>query len=282
MKRTTFFSQLTAQLVFIALALLCSPQLMAQSTSGNALWELGGFALGLSQQAYPGSDQQVNRALTLPYFVYRGEVLRADRDTAGLRALKTDQFELDVGFAGSFGAGNNEIEARRGMKRLGTLVELGPRLRWHLGAAPGGGRFRAEFPLRGVFDLDDSLASKGLAFEPALIYDRQAKAGWRYSVRLGAIWADPELARTFYEVSTADATALRPAYAAGSGLVSWRASSFFFRELSPDWRVFGFVRFDSVAGAANQASPLVRQTTGSTVGLGVTYTWMRSEQRARD
>ena len=32
----------------------------------------------------------------------------------------------------------------------------------------------------------------------------------------------------------------------------------------------------------NSASPLVRQTTGTTVGLGVSYTWLRSDRRAVD
>jgi len=39
---------------------------------------------------------------------------------------------------------------------------------------------------------------------------------------------------------------------------------------------------DIVEGAANQDSPLVRQTTGGSVGLGLTYTWMRSERQASD
>lgn len=101
----------------------------AQDGARPALWEVGGVAFGVSQQAYPGSDQQVNRALPLPYFIYRGELLRADRDTAGIRALKTDTFELDVGLAGSFGANSGALDARRGMREIGTLVELGPRLK---------------------------------------------------------------------------------------------------------------------------------------------------------
>lgn len=246
------------------------------------MWELGAFSVGLSQQAYPGADQQLYRTLTLPYFVYRGEFLRADRDTTGLRAVKTDQYEVDVDFAGSFGANNDEIEARRGMQRLGTLVEFGPRLRWNLGAGQGGGRWRAEFPLRGVFDLNDRLSNRGLAFEPAMVFERQAPNGWRYSARFGAIVADTALAKTFYEVSSAEATAQRPAYSASSGLVAWRASTFFSRELSADWRLFGVLSVNTVSGAANQASPLVRQTSGATAGLGVTYTFMRSEQRAKD
>ena len=46
--------------------------------------------------------------------------------------------------------------------------------------------------------------------------------------------------------------------------------------------MFGFVRVDSVAGAANRASPLVRQTTGATAGVGLNWTWMRSERAAVD
>lgn len=49
-----------------------------------------------------------------------------------------------------------------------------------------------------------------------------------------------------------------------------------------NWRAFGFTRVDSVAGAANEASPLVRRTTGATVGLGLAWTWRRSDARAAD
>jgi len=254
---------------------------MAQNASGPALWEVGGVAFGVSQQAYPGSDQQVNRALPLPYFIYRGELLRADRDTAGIRALKTDTFELDVGLAGSFGASSGALDARRGMRELGTLVELGPRLKWRLGAAPDGGRLTAEFPLRAVFDLGDKGAHRGVSFEPRLVYARQS-GPWRYGASVGAIVADARLAQTFYQVNAAEAIAGRPAYNAESGLVSWRLGGSFSRSLSRDWSLFGFARMDSVAGAANESSPLVRRTTGGSVGLGVAYTWMRSEQRAQD
>lgn len=270
-----------AALVF-ALASVTSIGVAAQAPASAPLWELGGIAFGVSQQAYPGSDQQVNRALALPFFVYRGEVLRADRDTAGLRAVKTDRFEIDVGVAGAFGSNSNSIEARSGMRNLGTLVELGPRLKWNLGAAPGGGFWRAEFPLRAVFDLSDGAARRGLSFEPKLIFERQARNGWRYSASVSAIVADTQLARTFYEVTRADATAFRPAYMAKSGLQAWRLGAFASRELNADWRLFGFVRLDSVAGSANENSPLVRQTNGASLGLGVAYTWMRSEQRGRD
>lgn len=249
---------------------------------GLALWEIGAFAVGVSQQAYPGSDQQVQRDLALPYWVYRGERLRADRDTAGVRALRTPRYEVDIGFAGSFGANSEDIDARRGMRELGTLVEFGPRLKIRLGDATQRDGWRLELPVRGVFDLSDGLAQRGIAFEPELVYERRVTGSWRYQASLGAIAGNTRLARTFYGVAAPEATPWRPAYEAESGLIAWRLSASFSRNLGPDWRVFGFARLDSVGGAANAASPLVRQNTGSTVGLGLAYTWQRSSARAAD
>ena len=272
----------TLRVTFAACCAALSTLAVAQGPAGSAppLWELGGVALGVSQSAYPGADQQVNRALALPYFVYRGDVLRADRDTAGIRAMKTETFELDVGFAGAFGAGNETIEARQGMRKLGTLVELGPRLKWDLGAGPAGGRLSAEFPARAVLDLSDKAAHRGWSLEPKLTYSNRTASGWRYSASVSAIVADTRLAQTFYEVRSSEATAARPAYRAEGGLVSWRFGTAFSRSLARDWNLFGFARLETVAGAANESSPLVRRSSGASVGVGVAYTWMRSDRAA--
>ena len=274
----------TLRVTFAACCAALSTLAFAQGATGSArpLWELGGVALGASQQAYPGADQQVNRVLVLPYFVYRGDVLRADRDTAGIRAMKTETFELDVGFAGAFGAGSEIIDARQGMRKLGTLVELGPRLKVDLGAGPAGGRLSAEFPARAVLDLSDKAAHRGWSLEPKLTYSNRTAGGWRYSTSVSAIVADTRLAQTFYEVRSSEATAARPAYTAESGLVSWRFGTAFSRSLARDWNLFGFARLETVAGAANESSPLVRRSSGASVGVGVAYTWMRSEQAAFD
>lgn len=249
--------------------------------AGPPLWELGVLSAGISQQAYPGSDEQVRRATLLPFGIYRGRLLRADGDTAGLRAVKTDNFELDIGLAGAFGARGRGLAARQGMPRLGTLLEFGPRARWRLGDAPLGGRWRADLPLRAVLDASDGFRSRGWSLEPELTWERRQGA-WRLSVSGSAILADRKLADTFYGVAPAEAIAGRPAYEAKAGLVALRLATGFLRDLSPDWRLFGFARVDTVQGAANRDSPLVRQTTGVTVGLGVSYTWLRSARRAQD
>lgn len=271
-----------AGLAALSAALLPTAASAQQDPPGLPLWEIGGAAFGLSQPAYPGAGQHVDRALVLPFVLYRGKYLRADRDTAGLRAVKTDRFELDVGFSGSLGSSSDDIDARRGMPDLGTLVEFGPRLQWKLGEAPFGGRWRAEVPLRGVFDLSDRMAHRGWALEPKLAYERRGAGGWSYGTSVGALIGDRRLARTLYGVAPVYARADRPAYEASSGLIAWRLQATFSSPASRDWRLFGFARLDSVSGAANRDSPLVRRDAGASIGVGVAYTWLRSERRAVD
>ncbi|MBL8329515.1 MAG: MipA/OmpV family protein [Rubrivivax sp.] len=266
-------------------ATLAALPAIAQERSAPPRWEVGAFALGVSQQAYPGSDTQISRGLVLPFFIYRGEILRADQGTAGLRALKTDRLELDIGFSGAFGSRADEVAARQGMPKLGTLVEFGPRLKWQLnepGSTVLGGRWRVELPVRGVFDLSDDFTRRGISFEPELQFSRRGAGGFNYSTSLSAIIGNRQLAETFYGVAPAFAVPGRASYTAESGLIAWRLGTSFVKPLSPDWRLFGFARIDSVAGAANEASPLVRKTTGFSAGLGVSWTWMRSSRAGSD
>lgn len=266
-----------------AFALLCIPLgAQAQDDVGLPLWELGAIGVGVSQQAYPGASARVNRALALPYFLYRGRVLRADRSGAGLRALKTDNVELDIGVASAFGSSADDVPVRQGMPDIGMLVEIGPRLKWTLHAEPRGGRWQAEFPLRGVFDLSDDLAHRGMAFEPTLRYESSATAAWQFHTSFGAVLADRRLADVFYGVAPGYATPERPAYTARSGLIVWRAGTTLSYRVTPDLRLFGFVRVDSVGGTVNETSPLADRRTGASVGLALSYTFMRSQRPAED
>lgn len=247
------------------------------------LWELGVAAAGISQQAYPGSDQQARRALALPYLIYRGKVLRADRDGAGLRAVRTERFELDVSFAGSLSSGSESLRAREGMARLGTLVEAGPVARWFLNGRGASDRLTFELPLRGVFEARDPSRHRGFSFEPELSLQHRPKTGgWGYGLRAGALFGDRRLGSTFYGVTAAEARPDRPAYDARAGLISLRLSGSLSKSLTPDLRVYAFSRVDSLAGAANRNSGLVREKTGVSYGIGLAYTLKRSAARASD
>lgn len=255
----------------------------ASRREGLPLWEVGVAAGGLSQQAYPGADQQARRALALPYLIYRGQVLRADDRGAGLRALRTESFELDVSFAGSLSAGSGSLRAREGMARLGTLLEAGPVARWFPAGRSARDRMTVELPLRGVFEAANPGHHRGFSVEPKLALQRRdAAGGWNYGVSVAALFGDRRLGATYYQVAPTEALADRPAYAARAGLIAWRLGASASTELTPDLRLYAFGRLDTVAGAANRASPLVRQTVGASYGLGLTYTLRRSAARSGD
>ncbi len=246
-------------------------------------WEAGVVSFGATQPAYPGADTATRRALVLPYLVYRGEYLRSDRGGVGVRAVKTARFELDVGFAGSLGSNAADVPARRGMANLGVLVEMGPQLKINLNdVADGPGSSRIELPLRGVFDLNDHLRLRGLAFEPQWTTSTRLPARWVASFNVGGVWGNRKLASTFYDVAPNEARFDRPAYAARGGLISLRAGLSLSRPLGRDLRLFTFVRQESLAGAANRDSPLVRRHSGTSAGVGLTWTLLRSSQMAAD
>ncbi len=255
----------------------------ASRREGPPLWELGVGVAGVSQQAYPGSDQQAQRALALPYLIYRGKVLRADGDGAGLRAVRTDDFELDVSFAGTLSSGAETLRAREGMARLGTLVEAGPVARWFVNGRGAAQRLVLELPVRGVFELRNLNRHRGMTFEPRLAWQRRPQAdGWAYGASIGAVVGDHRLGSTFYGVTAAEARPDRPAFDAKAGLIAWRLGGSVAKSLTPDLRLYAFGRLDSLAGAANRDSALVRQTTGATYGIGLSYTLMRSAASASD
>lgn len=267
-----------AQVADQATAVQNSPAPPGDEAAAQPLWEAGLAAFGARSPAYPGAAQRTSNAIVLPYLLYRGRILRAEQGTVGLRAAKTDTMELDIGFAGSFGSAASSNDARRGLPDIGTLVEFGPRLRWRLGPAFGG-QLGAALPLRGVFDLNERLEYRGLALEPSLSWGTRA-AGFNLGASVGLLIADERLADTFYGVAPAFALPTRPAYTARAGLVATRLTFSLSRRLHRDWVVFGFARLDSVAGAANRASPLVDARTGTAVGLGVSWTFARSERPA--
>ncbi len=264
------------------LALLGGLALAAHAQEqGLPLWEVGVFAGGLSAPAYPSSSERSTRALVLPTLIYRGEVFRSDRGGVGARLLRTDNTELDIGFAASLPASSQDIPARQGMPDLGTLIEFGPRLKGTLARPSPGSRLVYELPLRTVLEINNGVRNQGFAMEPELSYEvRDVGAGWRLSTSASLVLGDSQLNQYFYGVPADLATAQRPAYTAQAGLIATRLTLNASRDLGPDLRVYAYVRAESYAGSANAASPLYQQSTGTSAGLGLRWTVGRSAAKA--
>jgi outer membrane scaffolding protein for murein synthesis (MipA/OmpV family) len=252
----------------------------ASPESGLPLWEVGAFAGALSTPHYPASSQQNRRAIVLPFLIYRGEFWRSDREGVGARLLRTDTLELDVGFAASLPSSSDDIELRRGMPDLGTLIEFGPRLKIGLAEPGPGQRLSLELPLRAVLEFNGGVRQVGTAFEPRLAYGWRLDSDWRLGGSLSFVLGDQQLNQYFYGVPAAYATANRPAFEAQAGLISTRLGLQGVKRMGPDVSLFVYARHDLHAQAANRSSPLFGQNQGSSVGLGLAWTLGRSESRA--
>ena len=249
---------------------------------GQPLWELGAFAGAVGTPAYPASDQRSGLVTVLPVLIYRGEIFRAERGSVGARLVHTADTEFDIGFSGSLPASSNDVALRKNMPDLGTLVEFGPRLKTVLARPDAHSQVRLELPVRSVLEWQGGVRSQGWAVEPELLWETRAPgSAWRLSTSASLIVGDAALNQYFYGVSTAQATTARPAYEASAGLIAARLSVSASRALSPDVRVFGFVRGESYAASANTASPLHAQGNGFAAGVGLTWTLMRSQESAR-
>ena len=268
------------QAVLLATLMMGSVAAIAQDAPALPLWEVGVFVGGVSTPAYPGSESRTARVIPLPVFIYRGEVFRADEDGVGARLLRTDSFELDVGFAGSLPASSKDVTARFGMPNLGTLIEFGPRLNITLARPDPRSRVKLELPVRAVLEFNAGIRRTGLTFEPQITYEsRNLGAGVDFSLAASVVFGDRQLNNYFYGVAPQFATAARPTFDSKAGLIASRLGMSLSRKINQDVSVFSILQLDNHAGAANQGSPLFLKSSGLSIGLGLAWTLGRSENK---
>ena len=272
-----------------ALVLVAAGGLHAQETAADTagateptrpkeplpLWEIGLVGIAAYQPAYPGSDQDLARVRVLPFGIYRGSLLRADGNGIGLRALHTPRWEWDISGSGSFGSSANKVDARRGMPSIGTLVEIGPAVKINLGDLVDAKReprlTQFEIPVRAVFDISHHFDHQGWTFEPRLSHTAWTGQSFSLVVSASTLFGDRTLNRLYYGVDTPYATAGRPAYGAKAGLIATRLNASLRHRISPTLRMQYFAQVETVRGAANEDSPLVRSKQDA--GIGVSLIW---------
>ena len=240
--------------------------------SRRPLWELGLGVAALRLPDYPGSDQARGYLLPLPYIVYRGTWLKADRDGARALLFDSPRVKLDVSVAASTPTRSERNLAREGMPDLAGTFEIGPNVNFTL-ASSRAERWKLDLrlPLRAAVTIQRSPRFVGSTFSPNLNLDVGGLGGgWNLGLLAGPVFADRKFHRYYYGVDTAYASASRPAYDARGGYAGWRALAATSRRFGNAW-VGGFVRYDQLRGAAFDDSPLVRRTSALTFGLGVSW-----------
>lgn len=262
--------------------LLCGAGPLAHAAEDLPLWEAGIGVATVSFPAYRGSDQRHNFLLPTPYFVYRGEFLKADRDGVRAQLFDSDRAELTFSVALSPPASSNEIQVRSGMPDLKANFEIGPQLNLTLWRTDDRARqLKLLLPLRTAFTLEKQSRSLGWVAHPKLnldITDLAGFPGWNLGLQLGPLFGDRKQHDHFYGVDAAYATTDRPAYAAGGGFAGMQYLVGVSKRYPKHW--FGaFLRYDNLNGARFVDSPLVR--TRNYVAAGVAVSWIVGESTTR-
>lgn len=251
--------------------------------AGEPLWELGIGVGGLQYPHYRGSASSERLVLPLPYYVYRGDVLRSDRD--GLRGLllKREWVELDISLDGVFPV-NSDSNAREDMDDLSPVIEAGPSLNLKVWRAPAKGRsLQLRLPVRGAVAVDTGpdFSHQGWTFSPNL-YWQEDNAGfsgqWRRAASLGVVFANQRLHDYFYRVGQNDVRPGREIYRSRSGYSGTQVSFSSARRFDQYW-VGLFTRYENLAGTAFANSPLIEREHSWMVGFGVSWVFAQSSRR---
>ncbi|MEP6658153.1 MAG: MipA/OmpV family protein [Betaproteobacteria bacterium] len=275
-------------LAVIAVAFGCLPTAASSEppppgSATEPLWEAGIGVAGLYFPHYRGSDQSRGYALPAPYFVYRGEVFKADRH--GLRGtfFSNERVDLNLSVGASLPVYSKDNRAREGMPDLKPSVELGPSLdvtMWR--STDLRTKLDVRLPVRAAVTVESNPRFIGGQFFPHLNVDVQDPAGlqgWNLGVLAGPVFTDARYNRYFYEVLPAFATSSRPAYVAPRGGFAGTQFLVALSKRFPKVWVGGFARYDSLRGATFEESPLVTSKRYFATGMSVAWIFGESKQR---
>lgn len=250
--------------------------------ASEPLWEAGIGVAALSLPDYRGSDQSRLYAFPLPYFVYRGELLKADRQ--GLRGIffKTDRVDLNMSVGASLPVDSSRNDARNAMPDLKPSVQIGPSLDatlWR--SADRRMKFDLRLPVRGAITVASHPSYVGMQFYPHLnldVRDPGDSRGWNLGLQAGPVITDARNNRYFYSVPPEFATAQRRAYEPGGGYGGTQFVAAVSKRFPKFW-AGAFVRYDTLRGAVFQDSPLVTSNRYVAGGFGISWVIGESSRR---
>lgn len=249
---------------------------------GKPLWELGVGLAALRMPDYRGSDQYSGYLLPYPYIIYRGDILRVERERISGRIFETDRILLDVSLNGSVPVKNNDNPDRRGMPDLDPTFEVGPSLNITL-LEDRQDRYKLKLtvPIRAAFSTDfSSVRHEGWVFHPRLNFEKNdviPDSGLNLGLSAGPMFADRGYHRYYYTVDPAFATALRPPYDAGGGYSGSTFTVGLNKKLTP-FILNAFVSLDYLKGAVFEDSPLVKTDTSWMCGFTVSWIFLQSSK----
>jgi len=237
------------------------------------LWEVGLGAGAIAFEDYRGSNTTHAYPLPVPYVVYNGKFLKADRD--GVRGTLFNQNWLEINLSFNLTTPVRNDRERSGMPDLRSTVEIGPSFDFHLFRSDNRRvKFDLRMPLRYAATVESSPRIIGWTFSPRFNVDLRdpfGLPGWNLGLLAGPLFADHRYHDYFYSVAPQFATLSRPESQAKGGYAGTQTLAALSKRYPKYW-VGAYMRYDTLAGAAFVDSPLVQRKSYWTAGFG--FAWM--------
>jgi len=183
------------------------------------LWEVGLGAGAIAFEDYRGSNTTHAYPLPVPYVVYNGKFLKADRD--GVRGTLFNQNWLEINLSFNLTTPVRNDRERSGMPDLRSTVEVGPSFDFHLFRSDDRRvKFDLRMPLRYAATVESSPRIIGWTFSPRFNVDLRdpfGLPGWNLGLLAGPLFADHRYHDYFYSVAPQFATLSRPEFQAKGG-----------------------------------------------------------------
>jgi MipA family protein len=258
---------------YIAAAVLAACLAAPAHADERPLWEIGLGAGAIAFEDYRGSNTTHAYPLPVPYLIYNGKFLKADRD--GVRGTLFNQNWLDINLSFNLTTPVRNDRERSGMPDLRSTVEMGPSFDFHLFRSDSGKvKLDLRMPFRYAATVESSPRIIGWTFSPRFNVDIKAPfgvPGWNLGLLAGPLFADRRYHEYFYSVAPQFATASRPEFQASGGYAGTETLTALSKRFPKFW-VGAYMRYDTLAGAAFVDSPLVQRKSYWTGGFG--FAWM--------
>ena len=247
------------------------------------LWEAGFGLAGLEFPDYRGSSHSRGWVLPSPYFVYRGDLIKSDREGMRGSFFRNDRVDVNLSVGASLPVSSDKNPEREGMPDLKPSLEIGPAMDITLWRASDERlKLDLRLPLRAAFTVESSPRFAGTQFFPNLnldVHEPFGFTGWKLGMLGGPVFNDGQYNERFYEVKPEFAAPGRPAFAAPGGGFGGFEFIVALSKRYPSFWVGGFARYDTLKGAVFEASPLV--TSKHYVAGGIAITWIFKESTTR-
>ncbi len=261
----------------VALSLLAST---AACADPQPLWEAGGGLGTLWLPDYRGSDESRGYVLPFPYFIYRGDILKADREGVRAEFLDTDRVRFEIAVSASQPVRSSSNRARQGMKDLLGSFEAGPALDVILARSDDRSmRLDLRVPVSFGVTLGGGFQGLGWQTSPRLNLDVGDVAGYRgvnLGLAAGPVFTTRQRNAYFYDVTADDVRPGRPAYRSNGGYAGAQLLAAVSKRFENYW-VGAFVRADTLSGATFDDSPLVRKKSYVAAGIGFAWIFGKSK-----